>query len=106
VPRHPCVVQPQVDRDVLDAIAHYRTRAPGLAEHFETLVGAAIDRICEHPKRYRVLHEKRGIRREYLTPRKANRWPWAVYYRLDDDGTVLVLRVLHLRVHPRRWRKA
>jgi plasmid stabilization system protein ParE len=59
---------------------------------------ADIEDAYEHPEAYPVLH--RDTRRVLI----AERFPYAIFYRIYGD-TVVVVACLHAKRDPRRWQR-
>jgi plasmid stabilization system protein ParE len=76
----------------------YQRQGEGLGVYFLDSLFAEIDSL--------VLYA--GIHRKVFGFHRliARRFPYGVYYRLEDNGVVVVWRVLDLRRSPSRIRKA
>ena len=76
----------------------YERQGEGLGAYYLDSLFAEIDSL--------VLYA--GIHRKVFGFHRliARRFPFGVYYRLEDDGVVIVWRVLDLRQSPSRIRKA
>ena len=85
----PAVVRPTsaACADLLSAHDWYEQRSPGLGKEFVRMVDAAFAGIARQPLLFPPGH--RGLRRVLL-----RRFPYAVYYRVDDDA-IRVIAVLH-----------
>ena len=92
---YPVRFRPQVADEVIEAMAWYSTRSPGLDTAFFRAFEIATKSLGEQPERYRrVLGEVRRI----ILPR----FPYVVFYRFDGDE-VVVLSLQHERRSPDRW---
>ena len=89
------VAEPAADRDVEAAFAWYEHECTGLGLDFLAELRVAYDRILEGPFKYR--NQRSGIRRALL-----RRFPYAVYFSLEDDA-IVVLAVLHAHRDPAAW---
>ena len=88
--------RPQAEAEALEARRWYEARRAGLGEEFGAEVDAAVARIVEHPLAFpRVRGE---TRRAVLT-----RFPYALYFRITDDGIVVL--AVHGRQDPSRWHR-
>ena len=87
--------QPRADLDVEAAFEWYENERSGLGLEFLEELRATYDRIADGPLKYPVLRS--GIRRALL-----KRFPYAVYFAIEDD-VALVVAVLHASRDPARW---
>ncbi|MCC6997488.1 MAG: type II toxin-antitoxin system RelE/ParE family toxin [Deltaproteobacteria bacterium] len=91
------VIQPQAEADIAEAHAWYEGRREGLGDDFLQELEAGLQRVLAAPLRHAVVH--REVRRA-LT----RRFPFAVFFLLDDER-VVVLAILHQARDPDRWRR-
>ncbi len=83
-------------RQEFDEAAHwYWEQDPQLRIEFVEEIKATFERIRELPEAFPVVH--RGLRRAI-----AHRFPYAVFFRVDDT-TVFVAAVIHTSRDPKRW---
>jgi toxin ParE1/3/4 len=92
----PAVFTPAAEADVEDAFQWYEVQRIGLGATFRHAVDVAIAALEAHPEAYAILH--RSTRRVLLPG-----FPYGLYYRLVDDGPVVV-GCIHAKRHPRAWR--
>ena len=83
--------------DVRAAYHWYEAQRPGLGQEFEQALDADLALLREAPQAFPVV--LRDVRRLLL-----RRFPYALYFRPTDEG-ISIVAVLHLRQHPRRWRR-
>jgi hypothetical protein len=84
--------------DLATGRAFYEKQGQGLGDYFLDSVFADIDSLAL----YGGIHAKVfGYHR--LLPR---RFPYAVYYKMDNEGWVVVYRVLDCRQHPGKIKRA
>ncbi len=76
----------------------YENQAEGVGEYFFDAVFADIDSLAL----YAGIHPKVFGYHRLL----AKRFPYAIYYKMDDPNTVIVQRVLDLRQHPQKIQTA
>jgi len=76
----------------------YENQAEGVGEYFFDAVFADIDSLAL----YAGIHQKFFGYHRLL----AKRFPYAIYYKMDDPNTVIVQRVLDLRQHPQKIKTA
>lgn len=92
---YPIRVRPQVEGEIVDVMAWYEARSPGLGpEFYRTYVGVLSD-VAESPTRYRKV---RGDVRRVIF----RRFPDAVFY-IFDGAEVVVLSCLHESRSPEAW---
>ena len=78
--------------DLAAGRAFYEHQGDGLADYFLDTVFSDIDSLAL----YGGIHPKVMGHHRLLT----RRFPYAVYYKMDADGTVIVFRVLDCRQDP------
>jgi plasmid stabilization system protein ParE len=80
-----------------DALAWYERDRPTLALEFLAELRASFDRIADGPFRYP--HLRSGVRRALV-----KRFPYAVYFTVEDD-VILVVAVVHTSRNPAAWQR-
>ena len=83
--------------DVVHARDWYELQRPGLGDAFVDAVELAVDSLLEFPSAYPVAY--RGSRR--VLPA---RFPYCLYYRVDDVG-IVVVACLHAVRDPEHHRR-
>lgn len=91
------ISEPPTDLDVEAAFEWYEKERPGLGLEFLDELRAAYSRIAAGPLRYQELRS--GVRRALL-----KRFPYAVYFAIEDDA-VVVIAVLHASRDPAEWQR-
>jgi plasmid stabilization system protein ParE len=91
----PLIVNPEAEQDLADAKAWYDGQRDGLGDEFLECVGEALDRIRAVPEAHAKVFQE-------LRRRLVRRFPYAVFYRIDDDQ-VTVVAIYHCRRDPRGW---
>jgi plasmid stabilization system protein ParE len=86
--------RPEAEAEALDTRAWYEGRRPGLGAEFRAALDETVERLAENPMQFPLV---RGETRRAIL----NRFPHAVYFRLD--GNDIVVLAVHGRQHPRRW---
>jgi plasmid stabilization system protein ParE len=89
--------RPEAAADVRAAFAWYERQRPGLGTEFEAALEADLALLREVPTAFPIV--LRQLRKLLL-----RRFPYAIYYAIEAD-VVRVRGVLHVRQHPRRWRR-
>ena len=84
---------PLTASDLNRAVSYYNRQRPGLGGEFRNEVYAAIDRVGSNPFQFPIV--ERDIRRGFV-----HRFPYAVLFRVLNDGTVRILVIRHHRRHP------
>ena|SRR5437588_8293724 len=83
--------------DLARVFAFYEEQGEGVGDYFFDSVFADIDSLAFHGG----IHPKTMGFHRLLT----HRFPYAVYYRIDGNGSVLVFRVLDCRQDPLQTRR-
>lgn len=86
----------EAEQDIEDAARWYEDRQPGLGAQFLDEAARTLDAIAEQPTLHSVIH--RDTRRALL-----HRFPFGIYYRLQQAG-IVVVAVMHGSRHPQRWK--
>lgn len=89
--------RPEARLDIEDAAVWYEDQRSGLGRRLADEITSLLDRIRKAPLQFPVVGE--GVRRGLL-----HRFPYAVYFLLEDDA-VTVLAVLHQRRDPELWKR-
>jgi len=92
---HPLFLRPQARAELLEAHAWYEGERPGLGRAFFAEVRSATALLRQMPDAFPVVHV--SIRRVLL-----KRFPYALYYSLED-GAVVIVAVVHGRRDPATW---
>ncbi len=87
----------ETETDIEDAATWYERQRKGLGQEFLDNVLVVLDKIAENPNVYPVVHRQthRAI---------VHRFPFGVFYRAEE-GSIVVLAVMHGSRHPRRWKR-
>ena len=92
---YPIRVRPQVEGEIIEAMAWYELRSPGLGSEFYRAYLGVLSVIAERPALYRkVLGDVRRV--------IFRRFPYAVFY-LFDGAEIVVLSCLHESRSPEAW---
>jgi plasmid stabilization system protein ParE len=83
--------------EVEAASQFYESNRQGLGREFLDEVDATIQRILVNPEAWQVLEN--DIRRCRL-----KRFPYGIIYTPLENGTVLIISVMHLHRRPASWR--
>jgi plasmid stabilization system protein ParE len=84
--------------EVEAASRFYESNRSGLGREFLDEIDATVQRILANPEAWQVLED--GIRRCRL-----KRFPYGIIYTRIENGTVLIVSVMHLHRRPSSWRK-
>ncbi|MGH7471386.1 MAG: type II toxin-antitoxin system RelE/ParE family toxin [Longimicrobiales bacterium] len=87
---------PAADTEFSEAIRYYEEREPGLGSAFLSEVRRLLDIVRDYPEIGAVIW---NTRRRILL----DRFPYALIYRVLNNGTIRVLAVMHLRREPTYW---
>jgi toxin ParE1/3/4 len=88
------VIRPRTETDLREGRTWYENQRAGLGAEFFAEIDATIRVLIRDPRRHPIYY--RGFRRVL-----ARRFPYKLFYRLEDDR-VIIFRILHVRRdHPR-----
>lgn len=79
-------------KEVIATSKYYEVQRPGLGEEFLAELHQLIDQILANPLRFEQVRS--GVRRCSM-----KRFPYGIYFRMPDEGTVRIIVVRH---HSRR----
>ena len=91
----PVVWLPEAYSELREAVSHYESIRPELAERFAAEVEETIARIAEGPLRYAGVDKERrraGIRK----------FPYGLFF-LVEETRVVIIACFHGRRHPKHW---
>ena len=88
---------PEVETDARNGRTWYDEKAQGLGAEFLRVFYASCQDLTRNPRMYPQVH--RDFHRRLL-----RRFPYAIYYRIEDD-VVVVFGLFHCARDPRRLRK-
>jgi len=94
---HAIFTVPAAEEDILSAARWYETCVPGLSTEFLRSVDESLLAFAERPEQYPVVH--RDVRRALV-----RRFPYGVFF-IASGETVRVIACMHIRRHPRTWRR-
>lgn len=86
----------EAELDLTDAALWYEAQSPGLGHQFLDEALAAFSSIAGAPLACQIVH--RNTRRALM-----HRFPFCIYYRVEND-TIVVVAVMHGSRNPRRWK--
>jgi plasmid stabilization system protein ParE len=84
--------------ELIDAQDWYENEVPGLGVRFRQAVDAAIERMSANPRLFPSIY--RNVRRALL-----RRFPYALLFVIEPDGTVTVIACFHGSRDPAHWEK-
>lgn len=88
------VIRPRAEADLREARDWYESQRAGLGAEFLAELDATIQLLIREPRRHPVYY--RGFYRVL-----AQRFPYKVFYRVEDNQ-IIIFRILHARRdHPR-----
>jgi toxin ParE1/3/4 len=88
-------VRPQVEGEIVEAMAWYELRSEGLGLEFYRTYLSVLSVIGENPELYRKVHDE--VRRVIF-----RRFPYALFY-VFDGAQIVVLSCLHESRNPELW---
>jgi plasmid stabilization system protein ParE len=89
-------LRPEAEQDLAESARWYEDQRPGLGQEFLDEALTTFAAIAERPLASAAVYG--SLRRALL-----HRFPFGVFYLVDDDGAV-VIGVIHGSRHPRRWK--
>jgi plasmid stabilization system protein ParE len=90
-------ILPEVFDDAASAANWYDSKEDGLGDRFLDCLRGAYHPIRTHPQTFRCVYQ--DYRRVLLNP-----FPYAVYFRLENDSAIITL-VFHTARNPARLKK-
>lgn len=92
--KHRITVEGRVD--LAQACDFYQSQRDGLGNEFAVEVGLAIAQLLDAPTRWPEVEQ--GLRKYRL-----NRFPFAIYYRVELGKTLVIVAIIDLRSNPDSW---
>ena len=91
------VLRPEAGDDIREGRRWYESQSAGLGAEYLRSVERCVARIERSPDLYPIVDE--ATRRARL-----RRFPFAIYYEVEDEQ-IVILAVWHYRRDPRGWRR-
>ena len=88
---------PEALREYSEATEYYARSSRSLAANFISHVEGGINQILSNPKAWQPMEE--DVRR-YLI----KRFPFGIYYTIEDNESILIQAVMHLSRKPDYWK--
>jgi toxin ParE1/3/4 len=89
------VFRPAARAEFDGAALWYEDRQPGLGARFVAEIQYAVELASRHPERHPIKHEQ-------IRCLRARRFPYSIYYLVEQDR-IVVLAVFHARRDPAIW---
>ncbi len=90
--------RPEAVSDIEEAVGWYEERRPGLGRRLLYDLDDLFRRVRQRPLYFPVVGS--DVRRAML-----RKFPYAVYFRFEENKFLVVLAVLHLKRWPGTWRQ-
>ena len=91
------VLRDDVFDDIKKAYDWYEEQRSGLGEDFLLSLEASYATIIRHPNIYQNIYKQ--VKRNLI-----RRFPYGIFYIVDEEVMqVVVIAVLHTRIHPTHW---
>jgi toxin ParE1/3/4 len=88
--KHPVRLTALAEADIAQAFRWYEAKKPYLGEEFIERVEEAIEKIAQNPTLHAKLIE--DVRRVDV-----RKFPYGIWYRVEDDGSVVIACLHHKR---------
>ena len=88
---------PESLHEYTESTRYYAEISPVLAGAFATQIENGINQILLHPQAWQVLGE--DVRRFLV-----QRFPFGIYYTIEDNNSIVVQAVMHLSRKPGYWK--
>lgn len=89
-------VTSKAQEDFKNGLDWYEKQVPGLGIEFVRCVDARVRDVAHQPQLYPLVHAG-SVRRALVS-----RFPYAIYF-VEKRESVIVIAILHQRVHPGTW---
>jgi plasmid stabilization system protein ParE len=90
-------LRPDAETDIEEAATWYEKQLKGLGNELLDELLSAFETISDNPYIYNIVH--RHTRRAMI-----NRFPFGIYYRIEEES-IVVVAVMHGSRHPKRWQQ-
>lgn len=90
-------LRPEAEADIEEAATWYEAQREALGDEFLDEMLSVFDTISDNPNLFPIVH--RDTHRALI-----HRFPFGIYYRIEDES-IVVVAVMHGSRHPRRWQK-
>jgi len=93
--KYSLIIRPEAEADINDAFLWYESQSTGLGHEFLRCIEAGFLAVEQMPEMVAKIYcETRRI--------LIRRFPYAVFYTVFENY-ILVIAVMHVSRHPRRW---
>lgn len=91
------IVRPEAEGEVQQAFLWYEERSEGLGLEFLRAIEACLSGIARNPFSHTVVKAP-NVRRAIV-----RRFPYALFYLIDDDDAIIVIAVFNIKRRPIDW---
>ena len=95
---HPVAFTQAAREELIEAQDWYEREVSGLGGRFRQAIDAIVQRTSQNPREFPVVFK--NVRRALL-----RRFPYCLFFVIEEDGAVLVIACFHASRDPARWRK-
>ncbi len=88
---------PESQQELRDAARYYERQQAGLGKAFRLRIETALEAITKNPNRFALW------RRTAVRVALVRRFPYAIYFLIDDSDCVLIIAISHARQRPGYW---
>lgn len=91
-------IEPEAEADIEATFRWYEERSKGLGSEFLRAVDAIFASIRRHPLAFPIVYKQ--MRRALL-----RRFPYGIFYIVEDSSKIAVLGCFHAKRHPKSWQR-
>jgi len=94
----PVVFTSAAREELIEAQDWYETEVPGLGRRFRAAIDSLVERMSANPRQFPIA--LKNVRRALLS-----RFPYSLFFVIEDDDTLLVIACFHASRNPKKWQK-
>ena len=87
---------PAARAELVEAQQWYEAEVAGLGRRFRTAIDALVVRMTDNPHLFPIV--LKSVRRAVLS-----RFPYTLFFTIDDEHSVLVIACFHASRNPKKW---
>lgn len=94
----PIIFTPAARAELIEAQDWYEAESPGLGRRFRAAIEALTERMSANPAQFPFA--LKNVRRALV-----QRFPYMLFFVVEEDGFLLVIACFHASRDPRRWQE-